>query len=1199
MQGFKSFADQIELYFDQGITGIVGPNGSGKSNISDAVRWVLGEQNARQLRGARMEDIIFSGTQTRKPLSFCEVRLTFDNEDGALPVDYAEIAITRRVYRSGESEYYINRNSCRLKDIVDLFRDTGAGSQGYSIIGQGQVQDILSAKPEDRREVFHEAAGIMKYRARRDEARHRLENTRVNLQRLSDVMDEMELQLEPLRVQSESARKYIAMSDRLRDLELNRFLLTVEKLREQAAGQRRRMDELAEAFAEKEKEQAGRDAELTDFRTRLLAADEDVERLSRRVMEVQQRLSQRRSRHDVLTERLERMHSENQRVGGEAAQERQRAAELRREAGQLKDGLSARDSLDARRAEAAGQEEKLNELDEAIGRMEAELERQKALIMEAMNRMASRKSSLTRLETLRESAEKRFGEIGEQLAAIGRDEENSRAVQEEIARRIGEIRIRRDEAAAELEERTRRVRADAERREELAREMEKTKQQMQAARTRMTMLQSMKRDYEGYGQSVKRLMADARTHAELADRVVGVVAELIEVPRPYLTAVETALGPAMQHIVTPTEEDAKALIAHLRQNQYGRATFLPLSAIRSRDIAPGERAALRQKGCHGVAAELVSADARLRDVVGNLLGRTLIAQDMDAAIAIARSCGHSLRVVTLQGDVIHSGGSITGGSTHSKFTSIMGRELELEETAKRGRALAEQMKRMSAELAGLQQAIDRDGQDGERLAAETHEADVALAREQERQQKAGQNLERLAGERERLAAESEQLRENLADIGGQMDRDQRQDEHSRQDESALREQAAARQREINELRERRDEMTERLTGLRVALAADEREKDALAAQADRLLREAGRLEESARQRLEKIRDNELSIENERNALTDAGTEARDDEAALTGARDELAAAEESRRVLRLQSGEWENSLQEVRLRLAELTEQRHELEMAWTKSTGELETLQNRIWENYELTAQGAQAYRREDFNPQEAEKEMADIRREVRRLGVVNVAAVEDYANLKERYDGYAVQRDDLEKGEADLLTVIDDLNRKMENRFRREFAKLNEYFGETFAALFGGGKAALILEDEENVLESGVEIKAQPPGKSLQLLSLFSGGEKALIATALFFAMLKLRPSPFCILDEIESALDEANLRHFADYLKQYARKMQFIVVTHRKPTMEAADRLYGVTMEEKGVSRMISMKISDYVGDETDGKAGAVRPAQGGAE
>lgn len=1199
MQGFKSFADKIELVFDAGITGIVGPNGSGKSNIGDAVRWVLGEQNARQLRGSRMEDIIFGGTQLRKPLSFCEVRLTFDNEDGALPIDFSEISIMRRVYRSGESEYYINRNSCRLKDIIDLFRDTGVGKQGYSIISQGQIDEILSARPEDRREVFHEAVGIMKYRARRDEAERRLENTRRNLQRLCDIMDEMELQLEPLRVQSENARQFLALSERLRDLDINRFLRLSESLGVRTAQLQERAQELAEAHKAGERERIRIEEALGAHRAALAASDEEVSRLQQQVMDIQEQLSRRRSRRDVLTERLERMQSENERISAEAQRDRQRAGELRHEARQLREDAGAQDTLTQRRQQVERQEARLDDLDESIGRMEAELERQKAQILEAMGHMASRKSSQARLITLRESLEKRCREIGDQIAAVDRDTHNSLAVEEEIASRMSGITAQRDTAAAELAQRQERAKAVAQRLEQLARDVENTRQQLQAARTRMSMLLSMKRDYEGYGQSVRKLMADTRSDTGIEGRIVGLVAELIEVPRRYLTAVETALGPAMQYIVTNTEEDAKALIAHLRRNQYGRATFLPLSAIRSRSLSPQERAALQQPGCHGVAAELVTAEPHLREIIGNLLGRTLIAENMDAAIAIARSCGHSLRIVTLEGDVIHSGGSMTGGSIHSKFTSILGRELELEETQSKGKALSERLRQLTGELEAARQAAQREQQDHQSLAGEIHEADVALAREQERHQRARQNRERLAGERDKLTAELEQLRQNLADIAGQMEREQRSDDRSEQDETALREQAAARQRQINALREKRDEEMERLTALRVALAADERDRDARLAQAARLEQEAAHLEATAAQRLQAFQDNIRSIEEEKAALSDAGNEAGEEQAALAHAQDALKAAREERQALQTRIAGLEDGLSRVRVRLEELTGQRHELEVALTRTAADLEMLHSRIWENYELTAESAQEFRREDFDIDRAEKEAAAIRREIRKLGTVNVAAVEDYANLKARFDEYAAQRRDLEKGEADLMTVISDLNRQMENRFRHQFAKLNEYFGETFVELFGGGKATLVLEDESDILSSGIEIKAQPVGKNLQLLSLFSGGEKALIAIALLFAMLKLRPSPFCVLDEIESALDEANLKRFAQYLRQYAKKMQFIVVTHRKPTMEAADRLYGITMEEKGVSRMIAMKISDYTGDIDDGKAGPFGAAQDGTD
>jgi chromosome segregation protein len=1179
--GFKSFADKIEIHFDEGITAIVGPNGSGKSNIGDAVRWVLGEQNARVLRGARMEDIIFNGTAKRKALSFCEVNLTIDNGEGLLPIAYSEVTITRRVFRSGESEYYINRQSCRLKDVVDLFRDTGVGKEGYSIVGQDQIINIINSKPEDRRGAFHESAGIMKFRVRKEEAERRLENTRSNMQRVNDIAAEVGNQLEPMREQSETAREYLALSEELKDLDVNQYLLQYDRSKLRLEN----MNEQNERAGEKTKGLADAiEASEGELRLTSTASDELDDRsnaIRDEITELAAEEQRREGERNLAVERISNLRREAQRLQGEAEEADGRKAALAADAGRIESAIGIQDG------ETAESKQGLEELDTRLAAMGEELKRdeeqageRQSAVMARLNKIGDIKSSLGRLNAMEDGARKRLKQLEDSAVSLDREIALVRDAAGEIDGNIARLNEDASAKRKDFDAAGMRARELATAKKDIDDNMMKARERLQATSTRINMLSAMKRDYEGYAEAVKRLLTDCRNSADLKGRVEGVIGEMIEVPQLLVRAVEMALGPAMQNIVTPSEDDAKLLIMHLRSNNYGRATFLPVSAIRGRVANGQELNVLKMKGCVGLASELVKYDPRYKEIVQSLLGRTVIADDMDSAIAMARACGHSLRFATLQGDIINPGGSMTGGSVNSRFTSLLGRSAELEELTQvksRNEADIKDFIKQSeqASVKGVEAAEEL-----EKISKDVHDIELAMAREKERRDKAAQAGERVTSSQEALEGERQQLCDTLADIAkekAEIESMQGGEEKSNADE---RSEIIRIQQQINEQRERYSELQEQANEMKITLATGEKHRATLESELNRVRREIERTEVQTAAARQLLARQQEAASREEQALS-ANSQGRQDkttEKAEAEAR--LQTIEEERATLRLKRNDLEQKIAADRRALDELKDQQYKLESQRGRIEADLENLQNRIWDTYELTYATAQKLKRADFETAGAAKRITELRERIRAMGTVNVNAIEEYISLKSRYEDYQKQTADLFKAETDLVGIIAELAEKMEKRFREQFKLLNGYFSETFVEMFGGGAAQLVLKDEDDLLNSGIEIVAQPPGKQLQMLSLLSGGEKALTAISLLFAMLKLNPSPFCLLDEIEAALDDVNVKRFANYLNGYTSKTQFVVVTHRKGTMEASNAIYGVTMEEKGISRLVSMKMADYV-------------------
>ena len=1173
--GFKSFADRTVVVFDQGITGIVGPNGSGKSNLSDAVRWVLGEQSAKALRGGKMEDVIFNGTQKRKRLGYCEVSLVFDNEDHALPVDFAEVMITRRVYRSGEGEYYINKAACRLRDIIELFRDTGVGKEGYSIIGQGRIGEILSQKSEDRRGIFEEAAGIVKYRTRKEESEKRLANMRDNLSRVEDIIAELESQLEPLAKASETARHYLALRDELRVLECSSFVLRSDRAKERIADAETMLTGLREAIEQEEK----RAGELTAARDAAnetsQALEEQVSAAHESVLELTREKEAREGELAMLRAEIARMEKDVLNLSQEEDVRRARSEALEGEIRQNEaDTLSTRTQITELQRELHAKEAALEAAQEAAREAEETLEAHKSAIIDAMNRLSDVRTSEARLATMRKELERRGEEARaqrEELEIIAQrlDEQLEEAKQELEAFR---------QAEGELQEAGRRIEQES---QEAAQKIARIQQavsdangQKQAAASRLRVLREMERDYAGYQQAVKQVLLHARGN----QGVRGVVASLMQVPKELERAVEAVLGGALQNVVTSDEYVARDMIAYLRSNKLGRATFLPMTTITGRTLSSQERQLLSMPGCVGVASELVGFAPEYRGIVENLLGRTVVAENLDAGIEIMRRGKHAFRLVTLEGDVMHSGGSMTGGSSASRMTSLLSREREIKEHEELLEKIEQQIKdyelRLEKGEAFRQGVKQRRAQAFEDL----HQAQIDVSIASERVRTLSAQRESHAQQEQRCDLLCAQIAENLSQIDSQLAgaRSTQAGEERTSDEMNRR--TGELSDILYEKREALDALREEAQHVRVTLAAKERDLTALTADGARMHREQ---EEIAAQLYQAHERRETLIVEHQNATQQMAADTQ----LAVACGEKLKDAQQTLSERQAQRGESQERVRALTQEIDALHEQLaqdqdkgHKAEMILSRTQAELTQMQQRIWDEYELTYAGAKEYLTEPFDLAASDRRTGDIRREIRAMGPVNVTAVEDYRACRERYEELAGQRDDLLKAEDDLKGIIETLQRQMERQFMENFRLMQQYFAETFAKLFGGGHAELRLLDESDVLGCGIEIVAQPPGKKLQLLSLLSGGERALTAIAILFAMLRLKPTPFCFLDEIEAALDDGNISTFADYLREFSTDTQFVVVTHRKGTMERCDSLYGVAMEEKGVSTMLSVELKD---------------------
>ena len=1175
IQGFKSFPDKTVLTFGEDITAIVGPNGSGKSNISDAIRWVMGEQSTRALRGGKMEDVIFGGTAKRRQTGYAEVSLVLDNTSHLFDLDESEVMVTRRYYRSGESEYYINRRSVRLKDINELFMDTGLGREGYSIIGQGKIDEILSVKSEDRREVFEEAAGISRYRHRKEEAERKLAHTDENLVRVNDKIAELELQVEPLREQSERARKFLVLRDELKGLEVSVWLDTLERLR---ASHIKLDADYQEAARQKEEARVALErlyAAAEALSAQMREKDVEADRLRFESQSREAAAAELESAIAVLKNNVQNNLDNAQRIRADLDQQEGRADSLAGQIGQRQERLAEiEDKLTRMREELRGKSEQAQEAAQSAGTLARELEelRQKEAMETAT--AAEAKALLSALAAAAQEVLDRDETVRQELRELDSRLEEGRAAQRQARKALAKAVEERDAVqnvisgyALRLE--SRRKKAEQARERHMKLQMDEN-----ALSSRVKMLTEMEKLHEGYSKAVKLVMGEAQRGS--LQHIHGPVADLLKVPEEYTVAIETALGGAMQNLVVDREEDGKAVIQFLKRRDAGRATILPLSSIRPGELREGD-ALKKEPGFVGVADELISFDPRYRNVFSNLLGRVAVMEDLDRAIAAARKYGYRFRIVTLDGQVLNPGGSMTGGSA-SRSAGILSRANELERLGRQLEQIREQTAREAKALSEAEREATAAAYELETAQGQLREWEDAIL-------KAEGELSRCRGVEEELSARQGTQREELEQLSARAAQIEADTQNARDriqtlegEAAALKSEAEGKERGQADLRERSARLAEEMARLRADQAALEAEGEAT---------------RSGLAELEELRDSLAGGRAQSQALM-ADYESKNQEftAQIQAKEQELSALREENRgreetVARLNREKLELEGQRTRA-----VRESQELNDALLRAEGEVSRLDQRrvsasmeekqlldkLWETYELSHEAARQQRVEIESVPKASRRIAELKKGISALGNVNIGAIEEFQRVNERYTYLTDQRNDVEKAKRELEAVIAQITAEMKTIFRREFGVINEAFGQTFVELFGGGQARLELEDPEDILNCGIEIKVQPPGKALKVLSLLSGGEKAFVAIALYFAILKVRPTPFVVMDEIEAALDDNNVVRFARYMRSMADRTQFIVITHRRGTMEEADILYGVTMQEQGVSRMLTINLND---------------------
>ena len=1180
VQGFKSFPDKTLIRFGDDITAIVGPNGSGKSNISDAILWVMGEQSYKTLRGAKMEDVIFGGTQKRQAVGFAEATLTLDNSDRALPYDADEVMVTRRYYRSGDSEFYINRQSARLKDIHELFMDTGLGKEGYSNIGQGRIDEILSLKSADRREIFEEAAGISKYRHRKEETERKLAHTEDNLMRIGDKVSELELQLEPLKVQSEKAKKYLTLKDELQGVEVAVWLDTLDKLSANARKAeedytsasfvlQQAKDDLDRLYKQSEDLSEilrRRDGELENVRVKVSMLDATHQQLDGQIAVLRGNIRNNRDNMDRIDQELK---GDEDRSGGIVLQIEQAEERIRQ--------------IDA---ELASKKNTLDALEQKLSVMTANAQGMTKQFLELRGQETSLAADLAGREADIRGLEETMGLSKERLTQLHEDlnagKERQRNAKKELDDCRGQLRKAQEEVTAAqntISGYTLRQTTRAKRRDELSDTLRELNKELDAVTAKARVFRAMERDFESYQKSVRLVMQEAQ-RGKLPN-IHGPVSKLIRTDDSYTLAIEIALGGAMQQIVVGSEQDGKTAIAFLKRTGGGRATFLPLSSIQGRSLQENGLEGCR--GYVGIASELVTAAPQYKAIVENLLGRIVIVNDIDAAISMANRYRSRFKIVTLDGQVMNPGGSMTGGSVN-KEAGILSRANELEKLTVLEKELQEKKLVTESELTEAQRSVDqvefqltaardqlRQAEDQvlklqgtEKQYEILYQAidDAMTSAEQEKE--ALENRSRSDGERyaaqqakvQVYTAQLEDTRAKIAALEGS------QTEAATENETITRRRTELKTEEAALAAERQTAIAhiQDLQQLRGAMEGDRSKKLALK---DNFDQENHRLEKQVSTLLNQQHESDRQAEKMRNTMEKVLAERAEAEATKT--RSEREIQEKNKDILNME-------------RACSLLEQK--------KVTTEMEERQivDKLWDSYGLTPGTAPEHRGQIESITAGNRRISELKRKIAALGTPNLGAIEEYARVNERYTYLATQRDDVLNSKRELESIIRDITKEMTVIFVTEFEKIDHYFGQVFEEMFGGGRGQLILEDKENPLTCGIEIRVQPPGKQVKTITLLSGGEKAFVATALYFAILKVRPTPFCLLDEIDAALDDRNVERFASYLHNLSKKTQFIVITHRRGTMEASDVLYGVTMQEQGVSKLLRLDLNqmeEYLG------------------
>ncbi len=1169
MQGFKSFADPVTIDFHEGITCVVGPNGSGKSNISDAIRWVLGEQSPKALRGGKMEEVIFAGTASRKSRGMAEVVLVIDNSERILDIDYSEVAITRRMYRSGESEYLINNNTCRLRDIRELIMDTGIGVDGYSIIGQGKIADIVSTKPEARREIFEEAAGIVMYKAKRTEAERKLESTSANLERVKDIISEIEGRIDSLKEESIKAKEYLELKKTYEELEINVILRNIENIEQNSKVYRDDIERLTGEIEQATKNHEGLVSRYSEMSERRSLLERLTGETRDSILKLVEEINEMDSANKLSAERLSGIENERGIIAADISLLQERLTLEEENMAKLK---AEEDALDQEIAKAKSElEEKIIQYNEAAAtqaKSASEADQGRRKLFDLNSELATCDSEIKGIDNIAENLIKRRSELDELSEETGKisDELRSTVEKRQEEKTLKEEEYKKNDASLEVltkerEEKTALIRSITE-------TLERDRIELSKLGARRRTMEEMESNYDGYTAGVRAAMKAGFSGNR------GVVAELMKVPKGYETAIETALGGKLQNIICETDDDAKVAINYLKENKAGRATFLPVKSIRARKEA-NVAGIQNEEGFIDLADNIIEFDNELRSIYSYLLGLTVVTKDLDSAIRLAKK-GTGLKFVTLGGEIVNSQGAITGGALKNQTANILERKAEINELAESISKLEESCSKNEKNLETARKEQESLMEREQHASAEKHRLDLELSALVSDIKAITDSLDKESQSSERYSNEMSRIKEQLLETEGMKAK-----HNSRileiNEEIKLVNQAiedALTQSEDDKLKT--EETSEAVTKARIALNEIETRGDSQKRLTNRVITQVEDYKNQIKEKEDSL--NTLAEEREELINNTSGNEVIEAklleresvEASLKNLEDDRTALLTELKVIEeSQSASAEN--------INNLKDQKYQIEIKSTRGETQLETMKEKLWDEFEITYAQAADMRKEDFVYSRAVKETREIRNRIRQLGDVNVGAIAEYEQVSERYEFLTTQRDDILKAKGELEAIIDDMDKTIKVRFKENFDKVVDNFHDIFTELFGGGQAELRLENEDDPLNSGIEIVAQPPGKKLQNINLMSGGEKTMTAIALMFAVLKTKPTPFCILDEVEAALDDNNIDRFANYLKNF-ENIQFTLVTHQKATMEHADVLYGVTMPEHGISKMLSLRLGD---------------------
>ncbi|MBP3707253.1 MAG: chromosome segregation protein SMC [Clostridia bacterium] len=1175
LQGFKSFADKTILEFKPGITAVIGPNGSGKSNISDSIRWVLGEQSMKSLRGAKSEDIIFAGTQNRKSLGFAEASIVIDNSDGELPVEYSEVTVTRKIFRSGETGYFINKVPCRLKDILELFMDTGIGKDGYSIIGQGKIDEILSNKSEDRRHIFEEAAGIVKYRARKTESEKKLEQTKLNLLRINDILSEIESGLDPLRIQSEKAKRFLELHETLKDIEVGLFIHNIESYKE-------KLEQIVEDLKVIEEQKNNEEDKLSkiqndkaSLKTLIDNLTEEIEKCQNLGFESTNKIEKINSEINVANEKISNNKTNNERLLTEIEESNERIKDLNEE---KENKSKKKDSLFSNKEkfekELQEKEKELKKLTDSMSSQELEIEGKKQKVEKDTDEKYEKGIQISAIETNIENLVKRQKILKNDISDAISDLDRARNQKQDISKEFSKIENEKSKLSKQIEDNLNKKEEIENKIKEYDDEIDKVSYNIRMKDSRRKFLIETEKEKEGYTKAVKALLTDCEKDSALGNGVHGIIANLISVDKEYEDAIEMALGGMLQNVVTDDEETAKRLVRHLRNNNLGRASFLPITSMKPLKI---DKIKGKFPGVIGVAAEIVKYEKKYENIIYNLLGRTVIVDNIDTGVALAKENKYSFRIVTLKGDIINSSGGITGGSVAQKTINILGRGREIEALTQELKALNSKLEKVSESKKTYQESIAEFTEQSKALDQKMLDFNIVYATEKQKMVSVEESVLRFENTLKKLKDEDAKIAKQKSEL--------------EQQKNKIHEEIAVYEKEISELsiiiKEFADKNSENqkyiddlnfdITNLKISVSSFDESGTSIDEMIDRIDKDIENYNKAIESKNKQIEDIQSENDNLTKSIQTFKAQINEIQNNVSTSAEKIESLKDKRLEKNKESEKLEVSITDQFNLLEDLKGNIVKIDVKKTKFEQDIEVIVNNLWEEYELTPNTTTNYKKVD-NVQNTQKEVNSIRAEIKELGSINVDSIEEYKKTKERYDFMCVQRLDLEDTISKLRKMISEITDTMKKQFVEKFKLINKNFNEVFVELFGGGKAELILEDEDNVLECGIDIKAQPTGKKLQNMMLLSGGEKAFTAIALLFAILKINPAPFCILDEIEAALDDVNVFRYAEYLKKFCEETQFLVITHRKGTMEVADTVYGVTMEENGISKLLSMKLAE---------------------